>query len=84
MTRMSKKVNSKKEEAIMEESKEIRKEEPKKKQEAKISFDLYFQQLVKLGKAQKHHKLPMKSFAVQNGVGKEATKNKFEEVFKLY
>jgi len=49
----------------------------------KVSFDVYFQMLIKKGRAQPHHKAPMKKYAESKGYI-EASEEKFEEIFRMY
>jgi len=49
----------------------------------KISFDVYFQLLMKKGKAQPHHKAAMRVYAKSKGLI-EASEEKFDEIFRIY
>ena len=56
----------------------------RKRKIAVVSFDAYFQSLVKEKKSiQKHHKAPMRKYAESKGV-LEATKEEFDRLFRLY
>lgn len=52
---------------------------------AKMSFDVYFQGLMqsKRGSILPHHKAPMRKYAENAGLT-QATKEEFDEVFRLY
>lgn len=58
---------------------------PKKQAKVKplISFDAYFQALVKQQKALPHHKAPMRTFAKKNDM-LNGTKEDFEKLFRSY
>ena len=49
-----------------------------------ISFDVYFQRLMKQSPGIfPHHKAPMRSYADSKGL-KEATKDDFDRIFRMY
>jgi hypothetical protein len=51
--------------------------------ERAISFDTFFQILLKEGKVLAHHKPPMRHFAEVNGIT-SGTRAEFERLFKSY
>ena len=56
-----------------------------KKLDKVISFDVYFQKLMRdRPHVLIHHKAPMRKFAEQKGLKDAATEAEFEEAFKLY
>ena len=71
---------------------ELSKDEPKiekkiqeEKEAKKVSFDAYFQLLMRQHlEILKHHKEPMKKFAQAKGLKEEHTIDEFEKIFKKY
>jgi hypothetical protein len=51
--------------------------------EREISFDAFFQILLKEGRVLAHHKPPMRHFAEANGIV-SGTRAEFEQLFKSY
>jgi hypothetical protein len=51
--------------------------------EREISFDAFFQILLKEGRVLAHHKPPMRHFAEVNGIV-SGTRAEFEQLFKSY
>lgn len=49
----------------------------------KVSFEVYFQILLKEKKVLAHHKPPMRQFAEAKGLS-SGTKSEFDELFKTY
>lgn len=58
-------------------------EVPKEEAEERMSFDVYFQVILKEQKVLTHHKPPMRQHAEANGK-KSATRTEFDELFKSY
>lgn len=79
MDKESKKAKKKEEKTeVIEEFK------PRKKKVRVLSFDAYFQLLLKEKKSiQKHHKAAMRKYAELRGIS-EASKEEFDRVFRIY
>ena len=61
------------------------KEEPDKlPADNKITFDVYFQILLKAGKVAPHHKVPMRSYATQMTNLSQASLAEFDQLFRNY
>lgn len=74
-----------KEEESKEKSTERAISEPKKPRvvERILTFDAYFQMMLKSGRAFPHHKAPMRNFASQYGL-LEGTEKDFKDLFSRY
>jgi hypothetical protein len=52
--------------------------------ENQMSFDAFFQNLLKEGKVLKHHKLPMKKYFESQGIMNQASRDQLEQIWKTY
>jgi hypothetical protein len=68
----------------LEEIQELNQASEEAQNEELISFDAFFQSLLRQGKTLKHHKLPMRKYVESQGIMNEASRDKFEQILKTY
>ena len=76
-------MKDKKHKKVELEAANLKKEVSKELAEEIMSFDVYFQVILKEQKVLAHHKPPMRQHAEANGK-KSATRTEFDELFKSY
>jgi hypothetical protein len=68
----------------LEEKQELNLTSEEVETEELISFDAFFQSLLRQGKVLEHHKVPMRKYVESQGIMNEVSKEKFEQILKTY